>query len=67
MSQDAEKVERGASEEGANSPLTPTEVEASRRPPSEPKGEQGPVAGDDVRPGPETTDEPLAGATEPTD
>jgi hypothetical protein len=29
-------VERGASEEGAGAPLTQTEVDASRRPPSAP-------------------------------
>ncbi len=31
-----EPVERGAAEEASDTPLTPTEVEASRRPPSEP-------------------------------
>jgi hypothetical protein len=31
-------IERGAAEEGADAPVTPTEVEASRRPPSEGAG-----------------------------
>jgi hypothetical protein len=31
-------VERGAAEDAAGSPVTPTEVAASRRPPSEPAG-----------------------------
>ncbi|MBL7260469.1 hypothetical protein [Paractinoplanes lichenicola] len=35
-------IGRGAAEEGADSPLTPTEVEASRRPPSEPDPEHQP-------------------------
>jgi hypothetical protein len=30
-----EKIERGAAEEGSGSPLTPTEVEASQKAPSE--------------------------------
>jgi hypothetical protein len=30
-----EKIERGAAEEGSGSPLTPTEVDASRKAPSE--------------------------------
>jgi hypothetical protein len=33
---DQTHVERGASEEAADSPLTPTEVASSQRPPSEP-------------------------------
>jgi hypothetical protein len=33
-------VERGAAEEGSDTPLTPTEEEASKRPPSDP-GEDG--------------------------
>ncbi|GAB2597040.1 hypothetical protein Aab01nite_72510 [Paractinoplanes abujensis] len=41
MTQD-HAVGRGAAEEGADSPLTPTEVEASRRPPSEPDPEHEP-------------------------
>jgi hypothetical protein len=53
-------VERGAAEEGM--PLTPTEVDASRRPPSAP----GPES-DDVRPGSEEADRPKAGSTEPPD
>jgi hypothetical protein len=32
-------VERGAAEEAAGAPTTPTEVEAGRRPPSEPGDE----------------------------
>lgn len=32
----AQSVQRGASEDAAGAPLTPTEVEASRRPPSAP-------------------------------
>jgi hypothetical protein len=35
--------------------------------PQEQEQKQEPVTGDDVRPGPEVTDEPLAGTTEPTD
>lgn len=31
-----EPVERGAAEEAAGAPLTPTEIDASRRPPSAP-------------------------------
>jgi hypothetical protein len=89
-------VERGAAEEGSGTPLTPTEVEASRRPPSAPgnhdettsgqddsgtadvTGAAPPMSsgdpddaplltGDDVRLGPEQTDMPQAGGTEPTD
>ncbi len=30
-----QNIERGAAEDGADSPLTPTEVEASRTPPSQ--------------------------------
>jgi hypothetical protein len=89
-------VERGAAEEASGSPLTPTEVEASRRPPSAPgnhdeatsgqddggstdvtgaappmssgnRDEAPLLTGDDVRLGPEQTDMPQAGATEPTD
>ncbi|WP_249999313.1 hypothetical protein [Actinoplanes sp. M2I2] len=30
-----QNIERGAAEEGADSPLTPTEVDASRKAPSE--------------------------------
>ncbi len=33
-------IERGAQEEASGTPLTETEVEASRRPPSEPAGPQ---------------------------
>lgn len=41
-----ETVERGAAEEAAGAPLTPTEVQASQRPPSAPgNGPQDP-AGD---------------------
>lgn len=36
--QENQPVERGAAEDAADSPVTPTEVEASRRPPSEPAG-----------------------------
>lgn len=43
---DEHETTRGAAEEGADSPLTPTEVEASRRPPSEPEPERIP-SGDD--------------------
>lgn len=34
-------VERGAAEEGAGVPVTPTEEAASRRPPSDPDQEKG--------------------------
>ncbi|GID26879.1 hypothetical protein [Paractinoplanes brasiliensis] len=43
---DEHEIDRGAAEEGAGSPLTPTEVQASRRPPSEPDPERFP-SGDD--------------------
>lgn len=52
---DEHGVDRGAAEEGADSPFTPTEVEASNRPPSEPdparvpSGEPGGRTGDDER------------------
>lgn len=38
-----EGVERGAAEENSGAPLTPTEEEASKRPPSDP--DSGPGAG----------------------
>ncbi|HUQ62046.1 hypothetical protein [Lentzea sp.] len=38
-----EGVERGAAEESSGAPLTPTEEEASKRPPSDP--DSGPGAG----------------------
>jgi hypothetical protein len=51
MSSDADHrdqpVERGAAEEAAGSPLTPTEVEASRRPPSAPEAEPADDQSDD--------------------
>ncbi len=37
-----QNIERGAAEEGADSPLTPTEVEASRTPPSQSGSDPGP-------------------------
>jgi len=40
MTTDGQDVERGAAEEGAQSPLTETEVEASRRPPSQPYSDE---------------------------
>jgi hypothetical protein len=36
--QENQPVERGAAEDAAAAPVTPTEIEASRRPPSEPAG-----------------------------
>nr|WP_296075200.1 hypothetical protein [uncultured Actinoplanes sp.] len=33
-----DKVERGAAEEGSGTPVTPTEVDASRKPPSQEGG-----------------------------
>jgi hypothetical protein len=32
----AQDIERGAQEEASDTPVTPTEVEASKRPPSQP-------------------------------
>lgn len=37
-----EPVERGAAEEASGTPVTPTEVQASRRPPSEPADAERP-------------------------
>jgi hypothetical protein len=34
------KVERGAAEEGSDTPVTPTEVDASRKPPSQDRGQE---------------------------
>jgi hypothetical protein len=31
-----DSIERGAAEDGAETPVTPTEVDASRKPPSQP-------------------------------
>lgn len=39
-----DEVERGAAEEQSGAPLTPTEVEAAKRPPSDPD-DSGPGAG----------------------
>jgi hypothetical protein len=40
-----EGVERGAAEERSGAPLTPTEEEASKRPPSDQDPDSGPGAG----------------------
>lgn len=37
-----EPVERGAAEEASDTPITPTEVDAGRRPPSEPADAERP-------------------------
>ena len=42
---DDRTIERGAAEDASGVPVTPTDVEASRKPPSEPRDE--PVPGDD--------------------
>jgi hypothetical protein len=50
--QPGQRVERGAAEENAGAPLTETEAELSRRPPSEPAERR--TSGDDSS-GSETT------------
>jgi hypothetical protein len=40
-------IERGAAEDASGVPVTPTDIEASRKPPSEPSDRSGEAAGDD--------------------
>jgi hypothetical protein len=45
MTQD--KIERGAAEDASGTPVTPTDIDASRKPPSQPADESEQVMQDD--------------------